>query len=56
LVRISACHAEGRRFESGPDRYLKNKSLANTAFVRLFCFRGTVWGTVFILLLACDAS
>jgi hypothetical protein len=40
LVRISACHAEGREFESRPDRQQKSETLVNTMFARVFLFFG----------------
>ena len=36
LVRISACHAEGREFESRPDRHFKIETLVNQVFMRVF--------------------
>ena len=46
LVRIHACHAWGREFESRPDRHLKTETLVNQVFMRVFLFGLTVSLTV----------
>jgi hypothetical protein len=37
LVRISACHAEGREFESRPDRQHITETLVNVDLRGFFC-------------------
>ena len=46
LVRIHACHAWGREFESRPDRHNITETLVNQVFMRVFLFGLTVSLTV----------
>jgi hypothetical protein len=72
LVRIPACHAGGRGFESRPLRQYSEKPIQVRGFVSAFCFcvlprvrgdgatptrlRGSTWGSSFLAATTSDSS